>query len=333
MASDDPARAEPSRATRLQRLAFAGSLLLAAGLLALVVRSAGAGAVVQALRGADPRWFVAVVLVTATRTAVSTWRLYAVTQPVSASRFRHFPGLVMGSQFVGLMIPGPRVAPVLWRAHAAGRRLGGGTARHLAPNLADQALLGASWLLVALLAALFLALPGRSPRGVLVAALCTAPVGVALLTWGLRRYALRVAAWLHRPRAGWRGRAATHAAHSFDGFAVLAGRPSALAASLGGGLAFVALTALSQYAALRAVGVVVAPRDALLTVIAGGFAGLLGLTPAGVGTTEAAQVAALVALGAPAAPAGAAVLLATGAAYLLAIAGGGVAFARHVSRR
>jgi uncharacterized membrane protein YbhN (UPF0104 family) len=327
-------RSEPFRASRLQRLAFAGSLLLAFGLLALTVQRAGPAAMAEALSRASAGWVAAIVLLTATRTVVSSWRLYAVTQPVAASRFRAFPPLILGSQFVGLILPGPRIGPGLWRAHSAGRRLGGGTARHLAPNLVDQGLLGASWLLVSLLAAAFLAIPSvHQPHALIVAALFAAPVGAGLVTWSLRRYAARIAAFLHRQRPGWRGRFAVHAAHSFDGFAILAGRPSSLAASLAGGLAFVALTALAQYAALRAVGVTVPPRDALLTVIAGGFAGLLGLTPAGIGATEAAQVATLVALGVPAGPAGAAVVLATGTAYVLAFGGGSVAFARDTLRR
>jgi uncharacterized membrane protein YbhN (UPF0104 family) len=205
----------------------------------------------------------------------------------------------------------------------AARRFGGGTAKHLGPNVLDQLLLGVSWLLVALALVPVEALStGRSPLSGAGLGLLGAAVVVTVAFAVFLRSRKRLTRWLARPRPGWRGRLALGTAQTLEGAGALASDPRALVIGLCGGIAFVLLAGIVQLAALYAVGHPVSPWLAILAATVGITAGSASGSPGGLGVTEATQVAFLQSQGVPAEAAAASVLLLRGVYYGFVIVSG-----------
>jgi uncharacterized membrane protein YbhN (UPF0104 family) len=302
-------------------------LVLGLGALAWQISQAGPAAVLALLRSVPWWWIAALALITAARYGVSAWRLAALTRRLWRVSWLPYLTMTLASQLVvTLAAPGLRVGATYLRAHLADRRFGGGTARHLGPNLLDQLLLGTSWLVVALALVPLEALSaGRSPftgglLGLLAAALAT--VGTYALFVRSRH---RIADWLHRPRPGWRGHIAGASAKTLDGGGSLAADPVAVMIGLGGGIAFVLLAGLVQLAALHAVDHPVSPWLAILAATAGITAGSASGSPGGLGVTEATQVAFLTSQGVPGETAAASVLLLRGVYYGFVLVSGTLA--------
>lgn len=320
----------PRRGRRRARLALALALLLL-GLAALgwQISRAGPREVLELLRSVPAAWIAAVLLLTASRYLVSSWRLAALTRRLWPVARLPYVTMTLASQLVvTLAAPGLRVGATYLRAHLADRRFGGGAARHLGPNLLDQLLLGASWLIVALALVPVEALStGRSPFSGAVLALLAAAAGTIAAFGLFVRSRHRLAGWLRRPRSGWRGHLANASAKTLDGGGALAADPVAVAIGLLGGTAFVLLAGLVQLAALYAVGQPVSPWLAILAATVGTTAGSASGSPGGLGVTEATQVAFLTAQGVPAEPAAASVLLLRGIYYGFVLASGTLALA------
>jgi uncharacterized membrane protein YbhN (UPF0104 family) len=312
------------------RLGLALALLaLGLGVLTWQITRAGPEQVLQLLRTVAWPWIAAIVLLTAARYGVSAWRLAALSRRLWPVPWWPYVTMVLASQLVvTIAAPGLRVGATYLRAHLAGRRFGGGTARHLGPNVLDQLLLGVSWLLVALALVPVEALSqGRSPLSGAGLGLLAAAAGVTLAFVLFLRSRERLAAWLAKPRPGWRGRAALGGAKTLEGAGALASDPVALVIGLGGGVAFVLLAGVVQLAALHAVGHPVSPWLAILAATVGITAGSASGSPGGLGVTEATQVAFLQSQGVPGEAAAASVLLLRGVYYGFVIVAGTLAMA------
>jgi uncharacterized membrane protein YbhN (UPF0104 family) len=304
-------------------------LALGLGVLTWQITRAGPEQVLQLLRTVAWPWIAAIVLLTAARYGVSAWRLAALSRRLWPVPWWPYVTMVLASQLVvTIAAPGLRVGATYLRAHLAGRRFGGGTARHLGPNVLDQLLLGVSWLLVALALVPVEALSqGRSPLSGAGLGLLAAAAGVTVAFALFLRSRERLAAWLAKPRPGWRGRVALGGAKTLEGAGTLASDPAALVIGLGGGIAFVLLAGVVQLAALHAVGYPISPWLAILAATVGITAGSASGSPGGLGVTEATQVAFLQSQGVPGEAAAASVLLLRGVYYGFVIVSGTVAMA------
>ena len=321
------------RKPALRRAAVAAVLVAALLLLAWQVRKVGAGALLARFAGAHPGWLAAAAGITVLRFVASALRLGWLTGRLRPVRKRHYFPIVMAAQFLALAIPGVRAGASLVRAHLADRHFGGGVATHVGPNIVDQAILALSWILVSAVALPFAALAhagnlsGKAVAGLILG------LGLIVLAYLLvRRHGERLEAWLARPREGRRGRLAEAGQAAVRGTGVLLDDPVGLLGNLAGGLAFVLLTGLAQWAALRAVGAPVPWWIALLAVAVGGATGMATGAPGGIGVTEVTQAAFLHSQGVPREVAIAGVFLARGLHYLVILAAGGLSLAWEAAR-
>ncbi len=318
----------------LSRRALAATALAAALLLlAWQVRKVGAQALLARFAAARPGWLLLAAGLTLLRFVASALRLGWLTGRLLPVRKRHYFPIVMAAQFLALAIPGVRAGASLVRAHLADRHFGGGVATHVGPNIVDQAILALSWLLVSAVALPFAALAHAGHLSTRAVVGLVAGLGLIALAYLLvRRHGERLEAWLARPRDGRRGRLAEAGHAAVRGTGALLDDPVGLLGNLAGGLAFVVLTGLAQWAALRAVGAPVPWWTALLAVAVGGATGMATGAPGGIGVTEVTQAAFLHSQGIPREVAIAAVFLARGLHYLVILGAGGLSLAWEAAR-
>lgn len=318
--SEQPLR----RYSWLRRVVTFAVVAIAVGLLVWQVRRADPAVISALLRGSDVRFVALALAFTLARFGVAAWRLAALTKRVTSCRFAPFVPITMAAQLAALAIPGIRAGASVLRAALASRRFGGGTGVHMGPNVLDNLVVGASWILVATALApaalMTRASEWRGPLAALVAALAT---GV-LVVLALRRFGPRLERWLEEPRDGTAGRLAVASHATWRSTSKLLRDPRALVLGLGGGVGFVVVIGLAQHAALLAMGVPVHWWLAMLTVAVGGAAGTATGAPGGIGVTEAAQIAFLQSQGIGEGEATAAVLLARGLHYGVIAIGGGL---------
>lgn len=308
----------------LTRTVSIAAVFVAIALVVWQVRRAEPARIGELLTTSDGTWVAIALAFTLARFAVSAWRLGALTRRLVTCRLAPFFPITLAAQLAGLAIPGMRAGASVLRAALASRCFGGGTALHLGPNLLDQLIVGASWVLVAAALAPAAVLSGESHAGGIVTALVLAIVASVGLLSVLRRHGPRIEAWLAEPRDGAAGRLAGAGHATFRGAHTLARDTRALVLALALGIAFVLATGLAQHAALVALGLDVTWWLALLTVALGGVVGTATGAPGGVGVTEAAQIAFLQSQGVGQGEATAAVLLARGLHYLVIVAFGSV---------
>ncbi len=314
---------KPRRGGRRRRVLAVVVMAAALLVLAWQVRRAGPAELLAQLASVTLSWLGILFALTFVRYLVASLRLASITRCLLPVRRTPFVAIVFVSQMLGIAIPGLRVGATVLRAHLAARRFGGGIALHLGPNLLDQLALAVSWLLVALGLAPLLVTDARSDVGPsAILSLLGAVILIALVVLVFKHQRHRLIAWLARPRGGRREAIAEACRRTLESMGTLIDNPRALAVGIGGGVAFVLLTGLTQHLALLAIGADSTWWVAVLAVVVGTSIGTASGSPGGLGVTEAAQVAFLQAHGTPLGAATAAVLLARGSYYLLIIVGG-----------
>lgn len=318
---------QPRTRTWLPRWAALLSLAVGSGLLAWQLAHHGLAEIAARLTSAAPAWLGVALGCLLLRAAVMALRLAAITRRLIPCRTLSFFAIVQAGQCVAMITPGVRVAALLTRAWLAARRFGGTVAVHAAPNLLEQLLLGAGWLIVAALhlPAFLAAHPGERLRP-LLGLFVGAPLLVAVVVVLVHRGADPLASWLARPRTGWAGALGEASAQTVTATRRLLRDRVAISWGVGGGALFALSTAALQWAALRSVGTAVPWTVALFSVVLSGAAGVVTAAPAGMGVSEAVEIAFLSSQGVDGGVAAAGVLIQRGLTYLLSLLGGGLAW-------